>query len=729
MNDILFDYLDDFCTAYLDDILIYSDNVLDHTMHVRKVLQRLIDAGLQADLKKCEFDVTSTKYLGFIISTEGVQVDPEKVAIVTSWGAPTTVKGIQSFLGFCNFSRRFIQNYGMIAQPLVHLTKANVPFNFSPECEHAFYLLKLALTSAPVLQHYRQDLPCLLETDASDGIVASVLSQLHGENCLPVAFYSKTMAPAELNYAVHDKEMLAIIRSFGHFRAELAGAPPKIKVYTDHKALEYFMTSKTLNSRQARWAEILADYDFIITYRPGAQNPLADALTRRDDELSDQNVKKRTQRLVQLLRDDQIDHSLLTKELRPDSPAENLISISEIAPLAPALRVVDQVLQANRNSLSLQALRKQALRFLTDDDETSPYSMEGDLLLFEGRLVVPDTDNLRTLLVREAHDHVITAHPSAKKTYQLLSWQYYWHGIYSYVKQYCRNCHTCRRSMVPTDRKPGLLHPLPVPSRPWEHVTMDYCSFNADRHGYDNVFVVIDRFSKQAISIPCTKKIDARETAKLYIYHIFRYFGSPLSITSDQGGQYISDFWKAFNHILGTKLKLSTADHPQTDGQTEIYNRYLQQRLRPFVSYYQDDWSEFLPMMDYAQLTLPHESLGGLSPFEVVHGYAPRTNWDWKLPKADSQTPSQKLNEKDALAYASRHNDAWNLAKSHIQQAQERMRASANRSRRPANFKVKDKVWLDVRYYPTSRPSKKLDNPMAGPFEITEKVFNSYKLK
>ncbi|QSZ28681.1 hypothetical protein DSL72_003181 [Monilinia vaccinii-corymbosi] len=247
MNDILFDYLDVFCTAYLDDILIYSENEEEHEEHVKLVLTRLENAGLQADLKKCEFNVKRTKYFGFIISIEGIEVDPEKIEIVESWAYLTTVKGIQSFLGFCNFYRRFIKDYGIIAKPLTELTKANTPFIFDDICRQAFDILKEKLMTAPLLQHYDYSLPCMLETDASDGVVASVLSQKHGDDWLPVAYFSKTMAAAELNYEVHDKEMLSIVRSFSYWKSELAGSPHQIRVYTDHKALEYFMTTKALN--------------------------------------------------------------------------------------------------------------------------------------------------------------------------------------------------------------------------------------------------------------------------------------------------------------------------------------------------------------------------------------------------------------------------------------------------------------------------------------------------
>ena len=159
MNEVLFDYLDDFCTAYLDDILIYSDNVLEHENHMKLVLQRLRTAGLQVDIKKTEYHVTRTKYLGFIISTQGLEVDPEKVSAITSWQLPSSVKGVQSFLGFCNFYRRFIKDYGRVAKPLNELTRKDVAFKFTGECEAAFRQLQELLTTAPLLAHYDPMLP------------------------------------------------------------------------------------------------------------------------------------------------------------------------------------------------------------------------------------------------------------------------------------------------------------------------------------------------------------------------------------------------------------------------------------------------------------------------------------------------------------------------------------------------------------------------------------------
>ena len=279
MNDILFDYLDEFCTAFLDDILIYSDNELEHEEHVKKVLQHIRNAGLQADIKKSEFSVKQTKYLGFIISTDGIKTDPEKTIAITQWETPRSVQGVQSFLGFCNFYRRFIRNYGQIARPLNRLTRKDQPFSFDDACQCAFKELKKRLSSAPVLAHFDSDRPTMMETDASDGVIAGVLSQKQCDGeWHPVAYYSKTMIDAELNYPIHDKELLAIVSSFQHWRVHLEGTPEAIQVVSDHKALEYFMTTKALTTCQARWAEILSQYNFQIKYKPGSTNR-ADALT------------------------------------------------------------------------------------------------------------------------------------------------------------------------------------------------------------------------------------------------------------------------------------------------------------------------------------------------------------------------------------------------------------------------------------------------------------------
>ena len=303
INHIFADVLDDFLTAYLDDLLIYSGSRKEHTEHVRMVLQRLREAGLQADIRKCEFSTTKTKYLGFIISMNGLAVDPEKIQAINEWAPPSTVKGLQAFLGFCNFYRRFIEGYSRITKPLHQLTRKDTPYDFDAKCQDAFQKLKKALTSAPLLRHWNSDLPTKIETDASDGVTSGILSQ-QAEDQLwhPVAYFSKTMSAAECNYEIHDKEMLAIIRTLQEWRAELVGIKTRFKIHSDHEALKYFMTKRMLNARQARWAELIADYDFEIAHTPGKNNGKADALPRREEDVVQQKELKRNSRSRTLLK-------------------------------------------------------------------------------------------------------------------------------------------------------------------------------------------------------------------------------------------------------------------------------------------------------------------------------------------------------------------------------------------------------------------------------------------
>jgi transposase InsO family protein len=716
MNDVLFEYLDDFCTAYLDDILIYSEDPLEHEAHVRKVLERLQSAGLQADIKKCEFSVTSTKYLGFIISTDGIKVDPEKVTAIKSWSYPTSVKGVQAFLGFCNFYRRFIQSYGTIARPLNQCTRKDQVFDFDQSCRTSFDKLKEALCTAPVLSHYKPELESRLETDSSDGVVGGVFSQLQGDGLWrPVAYFSKTMLPAECNYTIHDKELLAIVRAFEQWRAELQALDEPLKVYSDHKALEYFMTKRDLSARQARWAELLSRFHFRIQYQTAAQNQKADALTRREEDTKLQKVVKKEAR----------EQTMLPAETLSEEVQETLRT-TEVATLEQAtqpesIAIVDKILQANRTSPGLGELRDKA-----GEDGEGTYSLQDGLLLASGRLVVPDQDNLRMLIVREIHDQKATAHPGRKKTLQMLRSRYYWRGITGDAERYIRNCHTCRRTHVPRDKTPGLLHPLPIPVRPWQHVSMDFKSFPKSKNGFDAILVVVDRLGKRPISVPCYKTANAKNLAAMFIEHVWRYYGPPDTIVSDRGPQFISSFWNEFCTILGIKLKLSTAEQPQTDGQTEIVNQYIDQRLRPFVNYYQDDWDELLPIVDFAQASLPHEATGQSS-FRTEMAFEPRTSFDWQELPAEG-TASEKLNRQEAQSYVKKIQDSWEVARGEVKSAQERYSQQANKHRRTVDFDVGDKVWVSTKGWRTERPSKKLDYQQAGPYEIVKKEGHSFRL-
>jgi hypothetical protein len=297
MNDVLIDYLDEFCIAYLDDILIYSEDPLEHDEHVHKVLTRLREAGLQADIKKSEFSVERTKYLGYILTTKGLEIDPEKVEPLRDWIRPSTVTGVKSYLGFCGFYRQFIRDFGRIAKPLSTITRPSEPFIWTDECTEAFETLRNRLLDLATLYHFDPYLEAKLETDSSDGVIAGVFSQLHPDGIWrPVAFYSHVLVGHEINWEIHDKELFAIVEAFRKWRPELMSVQSRIGVYSDHRSLEYFMTTKLLTAKQVRWMEFLSDFNFQIMYTAGKNNQKADILSRREQDVAAQELVKRDSR-------------------------------------------------------------------------------------------------------------------------------------------------------------------------------------------------------------------------------------------------------------------------------------------------------------------------------------------------------------------------------------------------------------------------------------------------
>ena len=198
----------------MDNILIYSDDITQHREHVKEVLKRLRKAGLYAKAEKCEFHLDSIEYLGYVLSPSGLTMSDAKVKTIQEWPEPKKVKDIQSFLEFANFYRRFIFNYSDIVIPLTRLTRKDASWNFDENCKKAFNTLKQAFTSAPILMHWVPDAQLVVETDASDYALTAILSIVTKDNEIyPVAFHSRTFSALELNYDIHDKELLAIFKS------------------------------------------------------------------------------------------------------------------------------------------------------------------------------------------------------------------------------------------------------------------------------------------------------------------------------------------------------------------------------------------------------------------------------------------------------------------------------------------------------------------------------------
>ena len=447
MNDIFRDMTDDFVVIYLDDILIFSADPAKHEQHVRLVLERLRHHNLHAKPEKCQFHTDTTEYLGFIVSPKGVAMDPAKTKVIGDWPTPRNLKEVQSFLGFANFYRRFIDAYSRIVRPLTNLTQKDTPFQWSPPQEAAFQQLKSAFQSAPVLAHFDPDHQIIIETDASDFAIGTILSQLQpADNDIhPIAFHSRTMAPAERNYDIYDKELLAIVESFQHWRHYLEGARHRIEVFSDHENLQYFLEKRHLNRRQARWAEFLGPFDFHVNHRAGRLAQKVDVLTRRRDVYprNSDNPNLQAHHLQSLL---QPKHLLANLILDSTVIHEQINQGLHTDPTTPTTPAASNTLDASNTHTDQ--------RFTTN---------EHGQVLFADRLFVPDTDNLRLLITQSHHDHALAGHPGIKKTIQLIKRRFNWPGLDKFVTDFVKSCPDCRRAKAIRHKPFSPLRFLPIP--------------------------------------------------------------------------------------------------------------------------------------------------------------------------------------------------------------------------------------------------------------------------
>jgi hypothetical protein len=276
MNRVFRPYLDKFVVVFIDDILVYSKSYEEHEQHLRQTLQTLRSRQLYAMLDKCDFWLKEVTFLGHVASSEGIFVDPQKVEVVLRWERPTTVTEIRSFLGLVGYYRRFIEGFSTIATPLTRLTKKNIRWEWSKECDESFQELKRRLTIALVLILPSGTEGFVVYSDASRKGLGCVLMQ-HGK---VVAYASRQLKTHEINYTVHDLELTAVVFALRVWRHYLYGS--QVQIFTDHKSLKYLMSQKELNMQQWRWVELIKDYDCIIDYHPGKANVVADALSRKD---------------------------------------------------------------------------------------------------------------------------------------------------------------------------------------------------------------------------------------------------------------------------------------------------------------------------------------------------------------------------------------------------------------------------------------------------------------
>jgi transposase InsO family protein len=690
INKALVGLLDVVCIVYLDDILIFSKDEEEHEKHVRLVLERLRQAQLFVNLDKSRFHERQCEYLGYLVTPEGIKLDEKRVKTIQDWPEPKTVREIRMFIGFLNYYRRFVKGFSRIAAPLHAFTRKEPGqarkgqalrneesrfLDIGPEGRRAVQELKDLFVSVPILVHYEPGRPTRVETDASGRAVSGILSQLcrrEDGSALwrPVAFYSRKLDEAQTRYDTHDAELLAIKESLEEWRHHLQGLKDPFTVLTDHSNLRYFFSTKTLSGRQARWAEFLAGFHFQIQHRKGTENP-ADGPSRRPDYL----------------------------EGAPDE-AER-VSSADLASLQRQLANVG-------GAAPLKGLAAAVLRSVGQPGALSDASDTR-----QPRLVEEIAQ--RRLLLEQAHRDPMSGHFGVHRTYLKISRYYTWPGLRADVRRFVKACLSCRKAKSTRHAPYGLLHPLPIPETPFEVVTMDFITdLPESRVGatvYNACMVVVDKLTKMVHYVPSWKDINAQELAQLFRREVIRLHGPPREVVSDRGPQMASAYWKTFLSSLGIARKLSSGYHPQTDGQTERQNATLEEYLRIFCAFEQDDWAIWIDLAEFAYNDSEHAETG-VSPFVALQGRNPRNAISPER-EPDDEAPHAVdvaaiiINQQAAL-------------RKRLEFVRTKTIERANLGREEITFAKGDHALLNAKHIASARPNKKLDWKFRGPYKVLE---------
>lgn len=672
LNEVFREELDIYVVVYIDDILIYSSSVEEHVHHVKAVLQKLRENMLFCKLSKCDFHVTSVEFLGVMLSPEGQEMAERKIKAVKEWPVPQSVKDVQSFIGFANFYRRFIDGFSGVVAPITQLLRKSKEFVWSPEANKAFEALKSAFGKAPVLAHPDPDLPYVVEADASDVALGAILSQRNHDTGVlhPVAYMSRKLNDAERNYHIAEKELLAIKDAFTEWRHWLMGARHVVSVYTDHRNLQFMTATRHLSPRQLRWMIFFAGFNFRITYRPGTENRKADALSRQS----------------------------AVKEPLPATEHSIISPRMVLGVIQP-----DTFLRGIKRGIRSFAWR----RWLLSHRE---WQLKDGIPL-KGRCLLIPTPRLRKQAFIWCHDSPCAGHLGFEKTVASMGRHFWWPTMRVDVRRWGQECPTCATMKADHGRTQGLLHPLPTPDRPWDSISLDFVVGLPVDQGMTAILVVVDYLTKMGHFIPCKRVPTAGELASLLLKNVVRLHGLPGVIVSDRGSQFTAQFWKTWCTALHVKTALSTSYHPQTDGQTERLNQTLKQYLRCFVDQGREEWVDLLWVAEIAYNNATHSSTQS-SPFYSNYGQHPRF-LPFLHPFREDRIPATA----DRVAHIK---DTLMRSRAVLIEAKRRYKAAADRKRRPGPlYRTGDYVWISTRNM-RFRKNSVFHPKYMGPYRITK---------
>lgn len=555
----------DFVFVYIDDILIMSKDEESHVAHIRTVLERLRSSSLSVNLTKCIFGQPEVNFLGFKISSQGYSPVSERVEAILSFKKPETIEELRRFLGVTNYYRRCIPNAATSQLPLNGYIQHSIKndktkVHWTEEANKAFEECKQKIADITLLAYPSQNAKMTLTTDASSTAIGAKLEQLVNNNWEPLGFFSRKLSSGEQRYCTYDRELLAIFASIQFFQHMLECRNFTIK--TDHKPLIYAFKQKhdKAPERRHRQLDYISQYSTDIVYLKGDDNIVADALSRvstitMPTILSPENIRDEQQKDVHL-----------------------------------------QELLKNPTSLHLQKLQAEP-----------GIHIYSDISLGIVRPYIPKS--LRRTAFETIHN---TSHPSGRTTSRLLRQKFTWPGIRKDVLQWSRDCIACQRAKVHRHNKLQPDH-ITVPDTRFNHLHIDII-FLPMVQGYQYCLTMIDRFSRWPVAVPI-KDMTADTVATTLFNHWIAHYGSPVTITSDQGSQFESALFNALTNLVGTKKTRTTPYHPQSNGIVERMHRTLKAALMCSPK----PWTEVLPTVLLGLRTSFKEDIQA-TPAEMLYG-------------------------------------------------------------------------------------------------------------
>jgi hypothetical protein len=639
------------------------------------VLQLLKEQQLYAKPSKCFFGVKEVEYLGHIVSHEGVKVDPNKIKAMMDWPIPKTLKNLRGFLGLTGYYHKFVRNYGRIAAPLTALTKKDA-FSWTPEATKAFEQLKEAMCTAPVLTTPDFTKTFIVECDASGNGIGVVLMQ-EGR---PLAFESRPIKGRDLHKPIYEKEMMAILHALKKWRPYLIGRHFKVK--TDHDSLKYFLEQRLSSEEQQKWVTKILGYDFEIVYKKGKQNVVADALSRKDEDVE-----------------------------------AFLYAISIIQP--------DWIIEARDEWKNDEKVWTLIERLQQDSGASDTFTWKNDSLWYKDRLYLCKNSQLKQKVLLELHTSPVGGHSGFLKTYHRVKKDFFWDGLKTDVQRFVAECLVCQQNKVETIKTPGLLQPLSIPSQCWEEVSMDFITGLPKSEGKNVIMVIVDRLTKYAHFCALSHPFKASTVTTAFMETVQKLHGSPKIIVSDRDPIFTGHFWTELFSCLGTQLAHSSSYHPQSDGQTEIVNKCLEGYLRCFVSDKQAQWFKWLPLVEWWYNTSFHTATK-MTPFMALYGYHPPSITSSLKEKSKVQAVEDHIENQQQVLQ---------ILKDNLTMAQNRMKQQADQHRSERSFEVGDWVFLRLQpYKQMSLKQAKKDNKLSpkyyGPYKVLQKIGTmAYKLE